>query len=220
MSKWRNKDGKTVKRNIVASQFGSRPLELMESPALRVLSRAAHLALLRIEIELRKHGGRDNGKLPVTKQNFVEFGIHPNAVAAALRELEALGLIRITQRGRGGNAEHRQPNKFLLNFMCGAIDTRDEITDAWKMITTMEEAEQIACTARAAKDPDKVAYGCRTYRRRRVRKPYLVSGTETMLETAKSPGTETVPTVPGTETILTIDTLGREASVARQPDLP
>jgi hypothetical protein len=87
MSKWRNKDGKTVKRNIVASQFGSRPLELMESPALRVLSRAAHLALLRIEIELRKHGGHDNGALPVTKQNFVEFGIHQDAVAPAFTRI-------------------------------------------------------------------------------------------------------------------------------------
>jgi hypothetical protein len=85
-------------------------LELMESPALRVLSRAAHLALVRLEIELRHHGGHDNGKLPVTKQNFVDFGIHQDAVAPALRELEALGIIRITQRGRGGTAEFRQPH--------------------------------------------------------------------------------------------------------------
>jgi hypothetical protein len=132
-SKWKNTpEGKTVKRNNVASQFGSRPLELMESPALRILSRAAHLALMRVEIELRHHGGRDNGKLPVTKQNFVDFGIHPRMIAPALRELEALGIIRITQRGRGGSAEFHQPNHFLLNFMCGAVDTRDEITNAWK----------------------------------------------------------------------------------------
>src|ERR1700722_16409922 len=96
--KWKNTpEGKTVKRNSISAQWGSRPLELMESPALRVLSRAAHQALLRLEIELRHHAGHDNGKLPVTKQNFVDFGIHPRMVAPALRELEALGIIRITE---------------------------------------------------------------------------------------------------------------------------
>jgi hypothetical protein len=218
MGKWKKSpEGKTVKRNNIAAQWGSRPLDLMESPALRVLSRAAHLALLRIEIELRHHGGRDNGKLPVTKQNFVEFGIHQDAVAPALRELEALGLIRITQRGRGGSAEFRQPNHFLLNFICGAVDTRDEINNAWKRIKTLEEAEEIAAAARAAKDPTKVAYGRRNAARKnrnRAWNPCLVPGTETMPETPKSPSTETMSTVPGTETMLTIDTLTREASAA------
>jgi hypothetical protein len=214
LGKYKNKDGKTVRRNIVASHFGSRPLELMECPALRVLSRAAHLALLRIEIELRKHGGHDNGALPVTKQNFVEFGIHQDAVAPALRELAALGLIRVTQRGRGGNAEHRQPNKFLLNFMCGAIDTRDEISNTWKRIKTLEEAEQIARAARAAKDPTKVAYGSRTPRKNRAWKPCLAPSTETVSETAKSPDMESMSTAPDTETMFTIDTLGREATPA------
>jgi hypothetical protein len=221
---WKNTpEGKTVKRNNVASQFGNRPLELMESPALRILSRAAHLALMRIEIELRHHGGRDNGKLPVTKQNFVDFGIHPRMIAPALRELEALGLIRITQRGRGGTVEFRQPNHFLVNFMCGAIDTRDEITNAWKRIKTMEEAEEIAAAARNAKDPIKVNHGKRTHRgqnKNRVQKVYLVSGTESVPETAKSLGTESVPTVSGAESVPTLDTFGRGASVARRRAKP
>jgi hypothetical protein len=219
-SKWKNTpEGKTVKRNNIAAQWGSRPLELMESPALRILSRAAHLALTRIEIELRHHGGHDNGQLPVTKQDFIEFGIHQDAVAPALRELEALGIIVITERGRGGNAENRQPNKFLLNFMCGAVNTRDEITNAWKRIKTLEEAEEIASAARAAKDPAKVAYGIRNARNR-SRKPCLVPGTETMSETAKSPGTETMSTGPGMETMSTIDTLTRGASVATHRPKP
>jgi hypothetical protein len=191
---WKNKpEGKTVKRNIVASQFGSRPLELMESPALRILSRAAHLVLLRIEIELRHHGGRDNGKLPVTKQDFIKFGIHQDAVAPAIRELEALGLICITQRGRGGSAEFRQPNLFLLNFMCGAVDTRDEITNAWKRIKTLEEAEQIARAARAAKN---YAYrrNHRGKNRNQTWKPCLVPDTKTMSETSKFPDMETMST--------------------------
>jgi hypothetical protein len=219
-SKWKNTpEGKTVKRNSISAPWGSRPLELMESPALRILSRAAHQALLRLEIELRHHGGHDNGKLPVTKQNFIEFGIHQDAVAPALRELEALGIIVITERGRGGNAEHRQPNKFLLNFMCGAVNTGNEITNAWKRIKTLEEAEQIASAARAAKDPDKVAYGIRNARNR-ARKPCPVPDTKTMSETAKSPDMETMSTGPDTETMSTIDTLTREASEAMHRPKP
>ena len=218
-STWKNTpEGKTVRRNSIAAQWSSRPVELIASPAMRVLSRAAHLALMRIEIELRRHGGRDNGKLPVTKQDFIEHGIHQDAVAPALRELEALGLIRITQRGHGGAAEYRRPNHFLLNFMCGAIDTKDEITNDWKRVETMPQAEQIQRMARAAKDPAKVDYGRRCYAKNksRAQKPCHEPSTETMAETLKSPGMETMPTGPGTETMLSIDTIPVNASGAMQ----
>lgn len=195
MSKYKIRpDGKTVRRNTLAKFWNSRPVELLGSPALRVLSRAAHLALIRIEIELRHHAGNLNGKLIVTKQQFVEFGIHHDALAPALRELDALGIIRLTP-GRGGNAEHRQPNRFLLNYLCGAVDAHDEITNAWKRFKTMQEAEQIAASARAAKNPTKVAFGHRNARRRknisRARKPVPNPGPETGTETAKFPGPET-----------------------------
>jgi hypothetical protein len=49
-------------------------------------------------------GGHGNGKLIVTTQQFVEYGIHRRMVPAALRELAALGIICITVRGRGGAA--------------------------------------------------------------------------------------------------------------------
>ena len=115
-SAWKNTaEGKTIKRNSVAQYFTSRPVELIASPALRILSRAGHLALLRIELELRSHAGHGNGKLIVTKQQFAEFGIHPRMIAPALRELNALAIAITTMQGRGGNAEHRQPNRFLLN---------------------------------------------------------------------------------------------------------
>ena len=184
-SKWKNTpEGKTVKRNSVAQYFASRPVELIASPAMRVISRAAHLVLLRIEIELRAHAGNGNGKLIVTKLQFIEFGIHPRMIAAALRELDALGIITITFHGRGGNAEHRQPNRFLLNYMCGAIDGHEQITNAWKRFKTLEEAEKVASVARKAKDPVKVNYGrqnidaktfpgCTKCTRCRVHKMYL-----------------------------------------------
>ena len=73
-------------------------------------------ALVRIEIELRDHAGHGNGRLIVTKLQFIEHGLHPRMIPAALRELAALGIIQITMHGRGGNAEYRQPNRFLLNY--------------------------------------------------------------------------------------------------------
>jgi hypothetical protein len=156
-SAWRNRpDGVTVRRNIVSQWFSSRPKELLESPALRILSRAAHLALLRIEIELRNHAGQANGKLIVTHEQFIEYGVRRHQVAAALRELEALGLIIITVHGRGGNAEHREPNRFLLNYLCGAVDAHQQITNAWNRVETMKQAGAIARAARANKNPAKV----------------------------------------------------------------
>src|ERR1700686_3983281 len=79
------------KRNRIDGQFNARLIELLESPAYRVLSLSAHRVLDRISIELAHHGGNDNGKLPVTYEQFMEYGMDRNAVAPAIRELEALG---------------------------------------------------------------------------------------------------------------------------------
>ena len=104
------------RRNQINEQFSARLISMLESPAYRALSRSAHLVISRIEVELARHGGNDNGRLPVTTDQFVEFGMHRSSVAPAIREAEALGFIRITERGRGGNAEHGSPNKFFLTF--------------------------------------------------------------------------------------------------------
>ena len=177
-SVWKNRaDGETVRRNTLSAFYSSRPVELLESPALRVLSRAAHLALIRIEVELRHHAGNRNGELIVTKQQFIEFGLHEQAIAPALRELQALHIIGI-KHGRGGNAEYRQPNRFLLNYLCGAVDAHDQITNGWKRFSTLEEAERIASAARAAKDQARVAFGRRNTRRKIISrgwKPTLLS---------------------------------------------
>src|SRR5262245_42761681 len=97
-----------------SGQWCSRSREMLESAAYRVLSRAAHLALSRIELELRYHGGRENGCLLTTYEQFESYGLHRDSIAPALRELEALGLIEITRHGRGGNADCRIPNLFRL----------------------------------------------------------------------------------------------------------
>ena len=40
------------RRNRINEQFSARLIEMLESPAYRVLSRSAHLVISRIEVEL------------------------------------------------------------------------------------------------------------------------------------------------------------------------
>jgi hypothetical protein len=136
-----------LRKNKIGAQFAARTIEMIESPAFRVLSLSAHRVLARIEIEHAHHGGNDNGRLPVTKEQFVEYGIHDHAVAPAQRELEALGFIE-TEHGRAGNAEYRRPNLFRLTYR---HTDRAAPTDEWKRVKTLEEAQSLASAARAEK---------------------------------------------------------------------
>ncbi len=93
----------------------ARPIELMESPAYRVLSLSAHRALSQIEVEYAHHAGQENGQLIVQFDDFAEYGLHRSAIGPALAELEALGFIKITEHGKMARAaEYRRANKFLL----------------------------------------------------------------------------------------------------------
>ena len=96
---------KTNRRTKIHGQFAPRTIEMLESPAFRVLSLSARRILDRVEIELAHHGGQDNGKLPVTFDDFARYGINRQQIAPAIRECEALGFLQITERGRAGNAE-------------------------------------------------------------------------------------------------------------------
>ena len=129
-----------MKRNRIGGQWSPRLIEMLESPAYRVLSVSAHRVISRIEIEHASHGGSENGNLPVTKQNFMDYGMDHNAVAPAIREAEALGFIRM-KPGRGGNADHRQPNRFFLTFAHGRGSRAYPPTHEWRKIKTIEEAK-------------------------------------------------------------------------------
>src|SRR5262249_58018664 len=104
------------RKNQINEQFSVRLISMLESPAYQMLSLSAHKVISRIDIELAHHGGNDNGKLPVTYQDFIDYGITRECVAPAIREAEVLGFIKITRHGRGGDAEYREPTLFLLTF--------------------------------------------------------------------------------------------------------
>lgn len=176
------------RRNQISGQFSPRLTEMLKSPAYRVLSRSAHMVISRIEIELGSHGGNDNGRLPVTTDDFVEYGMHRTSVAPAIREAEALGFIRVTERGRGGNAEYRTPNLFFLTFAHARDSGKNPPTHDWRRIKTIDEAGQIAHAARAAKDPHAVAHGKRSWHKRQRKQE---GGTETSLVSIRKNRTET-----------------------------
>jgi Integrase core domain len=89
-----------------------------------------------------------NGKLPVTFDDFVRYGINRQQIAPAIRECEALGFLEVTERGRAGNAEFRTPNLFRLTYVyaAGTPPTHD-----WRKIETIEGAQWLASAARKAK---------------------------------------------------------------------
>jgi hypothetical protein len=133
------------RRNRISGQFAALLIEMLVSPAYRVLSLSAHRVLDRIQVELAHHGGTDNGALPVTYHQFVEYGLHRHAIAPAVRELVALGFVEMTERGRHGNGEFRTPNKFRLTFRPTANAAE---TNEWRKLETIEAAEFLAQAAR------------------------------------------------------------------------
>jgi hypothetical protein len=124
----------------IVDQYVKRPIAMVRSPAFQAMSLTGHRILACIESEHCRHGGKDNGALPVPHQNFRQFGIDPHAVGPGIREAEAL-------QGVAGNAEFRRPTLFRLTYLPA---NGEEPTNEWATITTVKEAKTIAAKARAA----------------------------------------------------------------------
>ena len=104
--------------------------ELLESEAYRSLSINANRALSRILVEHISHAATQNGKLIVTHDDFLRYGVTSDLVADAIAELKFKGLIAY-QRGRGGSGSPH-PNKFRLT-MTGDHNGLSA-TNEWKKI--------------------------------------------------------------------------------------
>jgi hypothetical protein len=188
--------GRTNRRTGIGEQFAPRTIRMLRPPAWCVLSLSARRILDRVEIELADHGGADNGKLPVTYDDFERYGIHRHAVGPAIREAVALGFLEITEPGRAGNAEWRKPNVFRLTYR----NTKYGPTDEWEKTKTTEEAEAIARAARAAR-PRKIKPQWR-------KAPVLSAGNRHHRSKFQGPKTDT--TCDGAETATTLDISGRD----------
>jgi hypothetical protein len=131
--------------NAFAGQFDGREIIMLESPAYRAASLSCRMIMDRLAIEYAHHGGNDNGKLPVTYDQLVEYGLHRHAIGPARREGEALGLFAVTEAGRAGTGEFRSPNLWRITYRAAG---RNPPTNEWKAIKTDEQAKQIAKAAR------------------------------------------------------------------------
>ena len=140
------------RRNYFGERFSGRPLSLLESAAFSVLNLAEHKMLLRIEIEAGRHGGNDNGKWPVTFEQFEDYGIRRALIAGSRRALVALGLITFTPGFGAKAADQRRPNLFGLTYR---HVNSDPPVNTWRRIKDIDDAERIAADARNTKDDGK-----------------------------------------------------------------
>lgn len=108
----------------------------LESDALRSLSLAARKCLDRLELEHIAHGGKENGELIVTYDDFARFGIRRQSVRDALDETIDAKLMVVTEQGRGGNREYRTPSKYRLTYLPTFLGLKQiDPTDDWKNFT-------------------------------------------------------------------------------------
>ena len=136
----------------IEGQFAPRLIEMLQSSPWRTMSLSGRKVVERIEIEFAQHGGEaggENGRLPVTYDDFVRYGMDRQCVGPAIREAEALGFIVITRRGRAGNAEWRLPTLFRLTFRPAKGIPGNGCSHEWRAIETMEQATILAKAARA-----------------------------------------------------------------------
>ncbi len=179
----------------ISGQFAAHLVVMLECPAWRVLSLSARKVLDRVEIELAHHGGRDNGRLPVTYDDFANYGVHRHSIRPAINELVALGFLEITRAGRAGNAEFRESNLFRLTYRPSKGAPADG-SHEWKAIKSDEEAERLAKAARLEKSKNQCRKSTRPSDENRHRK-------------SKVHSTESITTTHSSESVTTFDISGR-----------
>jgi hypothetical protein len=204
------------RRRGTTPQFVMHTIEMLESAAFRALSVSGHRILARIEIEHGNHGGKENGKLPVRFDDFEAYGISPKSVAPALREVQALGFVVVTKRGRPSKSDFgRHPNHFSLTYIRGAAPKFAEPTNEWRQHATLEGALEVARQARASKDQHAVARSKARSKKSFARGEKIPAlGSKNHPKTRQLPGSKNDPTVLGGKNDPTIYILGREDDAA------
>ncbi len=121
------------------------PRSLLTSWPWRAMSVNARKALDRIMLEHMEHACFENGALVVTHENFIDYGVTSKHVAAAIEELEFLGLAKRTIKGGRRNGSN-VASRFRLTWIgdrTGAPATNErkgktpEAIAAWKVDRTL-----------------------------------------------------------------------------------
>jgi hypothetical protein len=100
-------------RQGVVKPFGLRPLALME--LLLNLPPIAEQMLLALEIECLRHGGKNNGKIVHTYDDFERDGFRRKSVNRVIKLLVQSGIIK-KKAGRPGVNGYERPNLFGITY--------------------------------------------------------------------------------------------------------
>ena len=122
--------------------------EMLESPAWVILSGHARKVIDRVMLEHMAHGGAENGRLPVTYDDLVAYGVRRNSIAPAIAETVALGFLD-HERGRAaGGSARGHVQLFRLTWLRTADN--EPATNRWKSIDSREAARSLAEATRRA----------------------------------------------------------------------
>jgi hypothetical protein len=142
------------KRARLNGNFIIHTLEMRESPAWRALPANARLVLDRLEVELMRHGGFENGNLAVPYSDFVKAGVRRNSIAPAIRQLVALGFIEVTQ-GKRSLSYYRSCSLYRLTHVLSRRTGEKhniEPTNEWRRIKSDEDAAAVLKVAADARN--------------------------------------------------------------------
>jgi hypothetical protein len=131
-------------------------LEMYDSFAGRELFKhdAAVSLVHRIIVEHLRHGGKENGRLKITYDDFQEWGISRARIGDAIAIAEALGFIKRVKRGRAAWEDQREPGEFALTWQCIGSELP---TNDWKRIFSREVAQAKVANALKVRQAEKAA---------------------------------------------------------------
>lgn len=138
-------------------QLGNRPPEgeafvwmtqsMLESPAWSAMTLAARKVLERVMIEHMGHGGKHNGELVVTYDDFASCGVRRSSIIEAIAIAVGLGFLDVTVRGVRSYGTRRVPSEYGLTWLIRRDST--PASNRWRAITDAG-AGQVLSRARDA----------------------------------------------------------------------
>ena len=125
-------------------------LAMVKSEAWAAMPLAARKVVERIAIEHMGHGGKLNGELTVTYDQFVSFGIRRSSIREAIEFAVRLGWIDITVHGSRSYGMRRVASAYGLTWLPRCDSTPP--SNRWKSVTA-ERAKRATAGARTRDTP-------------------------------------------------------------------
>jgi hypothetical protein len=115
-------------------------LDVFQSDAWSAMPLCARRVVERVMIEHMQHGGKDNGSLPVTYDDFQAYGIRRASIKQGISISQELGWIDIVQPGLRGHGIARRATRYGLTWLPRSDWT--PASDRWRAVTP-EAAQQV-----------------------------------------------------------------------------